>query len=102
MNVTPFTPKAVPAPTDATDDTNLQAIIAEQVKLLAAQAVEVRHLEDQMHVSPPGPASPVPPLPAGTDLQTYMQNQLSAIRSQQGYINNLKTLLVQVPPPMPW
>lgn len=102
MPVVPMPKTPAPAPRDTVADANTQAIIADQVELLAAQAVAVRHLEDTLHLStPPGPATPVPPLAAGVDLTQYMQTQLAAIRSQQAYINNLNALLTMVPT-VPW
>ena len=94
---TPATTATSPKPAAAVAATDLEAIIAQQLMLLTAQATVVRELEDSLTISPPGQPPPIAPPPTGTDLQAVIDTQTAAIRTQAAYVNHLNDLLAVNP-----
>jgi hypothetical protein len=72
--------------------TGQYAVIAQQTELLTVQSQWVRDLEDALKISPPGLGPPVPPPPAGTNLDLMVQTQVAAIRLQVSYASTLEQL----------
>jgi hypothetical protein len=95
--------RATVAPTDATSDANVTAIIQQQMTLLTTQLVEAEYLEGEMMLTPPAPVPPAtqPTPPPGSDLQSISDSLFGANRALGAYIAQLNTLLVLWPAIVP-
>lgn len=76
----------------AASTSEMQAVVAAQMVLITTQAIMVRDLETQLNLAPPLP-SPAPPPPGPTvNLDTVIDIQTAAIRTQAAYLNHLQDL----------
>lgn len=83
-----------PMPTLSLDvSTNQNLVAIQQFELIAQQAVLMKQLQDFLAITPPGPAQPIPPVPAGTNLQALIDTQTAAIRLQSAYIAQLENIV---------